>query len=366
MSSRKNYLIYTAVTTWNEPPRARHQVANELKKDGTVYFVEKNKTGSPRLEIRKVEDHVYVITPYYWLLYKVRYRTPLINERYHRWLLSSIRDMKVDFEMVISFDYTAPAIHDFFENVVFYCADDNVGFGKFNPWFINNYHTKTEEKVARKARLCIVTSDYMGGKIGAYNPNTHVIPLGAPVVVADHIRPPRKASVMPVIGLVGYLDSNLDFPLIEKMLKQFRIIFIGPVNDKNRKWLSSFPNATLLGPKTGKSLHDCLGEVDVCVAPYDLRKINKGATPNKMWLYLSLGKPAVVTNIPNIRNWVFEEKILYKCDNDCFIDTCIRAYREDTMELALKRVEFAKMNSWENRVGQIRDLYYQDRVPEAS
>jgi hypothetical protein len=362
---KNNYLIYTAVTTWDEPPRARHQVANELKKEGAVYFVEKNKTGSPRLEIRKVEDNVYVITPYYWLLYKVRYRTPVINERYHRWLLSNIRELNIDFEMVISFDYTAPAINEFFENVVFYCADDNVGFGNFNPWFVNNYHTKTEQQVASRAKLCIVTSDYMGTKIGAYNPNTHVVPLGAPLIVADRIRPPQKDSSVPVVGLVGYLDSNLDFPLIEKMLGRFKVIFIGPASKKNREWLSSFPNATLLGPKTGKALYDALHNVDICVAPYDLKKINKGATPNKMWLYLSLGKPAVVTNIPNIRNWVFEDKLLYKCENDCFIETCIRAYHEDSMELALKRVEFAKMNSWENRIKKIKTLYYgeQQMVP---
>ncbi|RYY98540.1 MAG: hypothetical protein EOO11_07775, partial [Chitinophagaceae bacterium] len=180
---KHNYLIYPTVTCWDEPPRARHQVAHELKKDGNVYFVEKNRTGLPRIELREAEPGIFVITPFFPVNYKVRYRTPGLNEIYHRWLLGKIRDLGLDFDLVLCFDYTAPAIHSFFKNVIFYCADDNVGFGKFNPFFINSYHTRTERLVAERARLCIVTSDYMQGKINKYNAATHVVPLGAPSVV---------------------------------------------------------------------------------------------------------------------------------------------------------------------------------------
>lgn len=266
---RKNYLIYTAVTSWNEPPRARHQVANELKLDGKVYFVEKNKVGFPRIEVKEVEENIYVITPYYGLNYKIRYRTPFINEIYHHWLLKKIKSLAIPFEIVFCFDFTAPAIHRYFNNVVFYSVDDNVGFGNFNPWFINIYHTRTEKLVAEGAKLCVVTSDYMSKKIGAYNQNTHVVPLGAPPVADVHIQPPRKMNSLPVLALVGYLDSNLDFPLLRSLLQKFRIIFIGPASKANIEWISKYSNAILVGTKTGKALYDAIGEADVCIAPYD-------------------------------------------------------------------------------------------------
>lgn len=356
--TKKSYLIYTTVTEWNEPPRARHQVTNELKKEGAVYFVEKNKTGYPRVEVKQVEENVYVVTPYYWLNYKVRYRTPGVNEQYHNWLLRKIKDLNVDFEMVISFDYTAPAINKYFDNVIFYCADDNVGFGNFNPFFINKYHTRTEKLVAKKAKLCIVTSDYMQGKIKAYNTCTHVVPLGAPPVTFSGIQLPQKNKQKPVLGLVGFLDNNLDFELLDEVLKQYEVRFIGPANATTKERLTRSPNAKLLGPKTGIDLYEELSKVDVCIAPYDQRKLNKGATPNKMWLYLALGKPSVIITMPNIKNWSFDEGLVYICESKDFISNCQQAYETDTDELVQKRIELSKTNSWSYRVQQIKDLYY--------
>ena len=355
--NQTNYLIYTTVTCWDEPPRARHQVAQELKKEGPVYFVEKNRTGRPRIEVREAEPNVFVITPYYWLDYRVRYRTPLVNERYHRWLLGQIRSLGVRFELVVSFDYTAPGIHRFFDNVIFYCADDNVGFGKFNPFFINHYHTRTERQVASKARLCVVTSDYMKGKIGRYNPATYVVPLGAPLVdfqVAPFVKRPGR----PVLGLVGYLDYNLDYDLIDSLLEEFIIHFIGPASPANQERLGRHPNARLLGPMTGQALYAALQEVDCCIAPYDESKLNKGATPNKLWLYLAMGKPVVLTNIPNIRSWQFGEGLVYKCRNEDFLYCCRKACEEDRPEKAQQRVELARSNSWAARIRTIKELYY--------
>ncbi|GAB4091710.1 glycosyltransferase family protein [Flaviaesturariibacter terrae] len=354
-----NYLIYTTVTCWDEPPRARHQVAHELKKEGAVYFVEKNRTGRPRVEVHEAEPNVFVITPYYWIDYRVRYRTPLVNETYHNWLLREVRALGVDFELVISFDYTAPGIHRFFDNVIFYCADDNVGFGNFNPYLVNLYHTRTERLVASKARLCVVTSEYMGGKIGRYNPATHVVPLGAPEIDYEVSFDRPKRSGLPVLALVGYLDNNLDFELVDELLDNYIIHFIGPANAANRERLGRHENARMLGPKTGKELYDAIQEADACIAPYDLRRLNKGATPNKLWLYLAMGKPAILTDMPNIRNWEFGEGLVYKCRKENFLDSCRRALAEDSPERSKQRIQVARGNSWEARVRQIKQLYYQ-------
>lgn len=86
--------------------------------------------------------------------------------------------------------------------------------------------------------------------------------------------------------------------------------------------------------------------------------MNKGATPNKLWLYLSTGKPAVVTNITNIRSWQFEQGLVYKCVNEDFSATCIKAFEEDTLELAQMRVQLARDNSWAKRVEKVKQLFY--------
>lgn len=352
----KHFLIHTLATGWNEPPRARHQVANELKKEGVVYFVEKNKIGLPRLDVERIEPNVYLLKPSFWMDYRVRYRIPGVNEMYYRWLFRQIKNLNISFDLVITFDFTAPEIHNHFKNVIFYSADDNVGLGKFTPQFVINYHTQKEKEVAEKAKLCVVTSEYMLTKIKQYNPATHLVPLGAPEIIVPAAYKAQQHE-HPVLGLVGYLDKNMDYPLLKTLLERFRIVFIGPISEKAKKEFLKYPNADFAGVKTGNELYSLLETIDVCIAPYDVTIINKGLTPNKLWLYLAVGKPVVVTDIPNMKNWIFDEKLVYKCENKDFVENCLRAYRDNNPLLTQKRVEVARDNSWNKRVETIMDYY---------
>jgi hypothetical protein len=42
------YLINT-ITSWDEPPRARHQVAQAVAKNHKVYFIARNEFGVPKI-----------------------------------------------------------------------------------------------------------------------------------------------------------------------------------------------------------------------------------------------------------------------------------------------------------------------------
>ena len=75
------YLINT-ITSWQEPPRARHQVAQALAKNNEVIFVARNEIGMPKLEIYRTNEYLTVITPYYPIDYRIRFRLPLFNEIY--------------------------------------------------------------------------------------------------------------------------------------------------------------------------------------------------------------------------------------------------------------------------------------------
>ena len=260
--------------------------------------------------------------------------------------------------MVFNFDYTASVINTFYDNVIFYIADDNIGFGNFNPGWVNRYHMRTEKKVSATSRMCIVTSDYMFRKISAYQPRTYNIPLGAPEIKLKEIIIREKKDPLPILGLVGYLDSNLDELLLDTLLKKFKIHFIGPASKETINKMEQYENALMLGPKTGEDLYQALQHVDVCIAPYDLKKINKGATPNKLWLYLAMGRPSVITKIPNIESWKFEEDLVYICENKDFEINCIEAYLRDNATLYQKRIVAASNSSWNKRIEQIKVLFY--------
>ncbi len=357
-----NYLLCTAVTIWDEPIRSRHQVANELKKKGIVYFVERNRVGKPRIEVRKVEDNVILISPYFFIDYRIRYRTPLLNEIYYNWLLTKIRGLNIDFEIVFTYDHTSHLINNFYNNVVYYCSDDHIGNGNFNPFFVNAYHRKTEHLLAAKVKMCIVTVAYLYNKLIQVNKNTHIVPLGTTTVEEALVKFKPNNNPVPTLALVAYIDKRMPLKLLDDIVNNFSLVFIGPSKNEIRKRYLNNTNAKFVGVKNGKELFEIINGVDICIAPYNEKKINKGLTPSKLWLYLSFGKPVVITNLKNIQNLDFGDKIIYKCNDDDFVERIWEAYNDNNIELFKKRIKLSKTNSWEKRIDQILRLYYSDYV----
>jgi len=65
------------------------------------------------------------------------------------------------------------------------------------------------------------------------------------------------------------------------------------------------------GELKGQSLITELKKIDVGLALYNLNRVNKGTTSNKLWQYLAMGKPVVVSNLPNLRDNFFPAKSVY-------------------------------------------------------
>lgn len=353
----RNYLIYTSLTTWAEPPRSRHQITNEMKKKGTVYFVERAKVGLPKIQVFRVEDNVYVISPTFPIDYRLRYRTPIINEIYHRWLIRQIRLQRIGFDIVFTFDHTSYMINKHYKNVIYYCGDDFIGNSQFKCMLVNKYHTFIERKLAAASQLCIVTSEFLHQKLIPINPNTHIVTLGAPSLNNSELRYNSDPTRLPVLGLVAFINRRMHLKLIDDLLRTFKIIFIGPADASILQRYSGNLNAEFVGPKKAEALYEAVSQVDVCIAPYDENIVNKGLTPNKLWLYMALGKPCIVTDVPNIKNWSFGEGLIYKTNNLNFSDTCLLAHRQNNQHLVTSRLALAKDNSWLSRVNHILNLY---------
>lgn len=61
---RMAFLVNTN-TSWDEPPRCRYQVTNELAKSHRVFFIERNKVGTPCFELVTEQSSLVRITPYW-------------------------------------------------------------------------------------------------------------------------------------------------------------------------------------------------------------------------------------------------------------------------------------------------------------
>ena len=358
------FLINT-FTAWDEPPRCRHQVAIELAKRHSVFFVEQNKIGLPRIRVVSESNRLTRIIPYWPLDYRLRYRIPLFNELFQEYLFRRIKRL-IPFESlgdlrIITFDFTSLRIFNHFpcEKTVYYCNDDFISISRSNPTLIYLYHKVIEKKVISRSGYCIATSDFLYNKLASINSNTHLIPLGAPSAVRSEHRVYNNSNKNQETIRIGYVGFMLRTAFSTAWIKgcmtnkRFELVFIGPENEIARRHLLNRKHCTFIGQQTGDDLYSTLANINVCVAPYDI-KDNLGSTPNKLWLYLSLGKPVVITRLPAKDTWEFEDDIIYKTDdNSSFPHLIQKAFLRDTKELFLKRIELADRNTWAQRVDQL-------------
>ncbi len=353
------FLINT-LTHWNEPPRARHHIANALSKDHKVVFVTANEPGLPRIKTAFIHENLVVLTPQYPILHKIRYRMPFLNEMYQNWLFSRLQKKYKDYE-VINFDFTATRIFKYFGNVVYYCNDSFVAISRhINPFFVAKYHQRCESIVASKAKFCIAVSAILRDDLLRYNPDSFEIPLGSPDIKQYNIQinytPANEVNIM--VGLVGFIRIyNISYQAINFLLQDERIsiTLVGPVENKFLEQIKQKDRLILKGTLTGKDLYEELNKFDVTIAPYCARLTEDNhsgvGTGSKIYHYLAVGKPVVISHMAGLNGVNLPEGFLYiaKSDEE-FPELVHKAIKENTKELVNQRVDFARNNTWGKRM----------------
>jgi hypothetical protein len=353
--SEKNnkFIIYTR-TPWKEPPRARHQFSKTLAKNNEVYFVEANSFSLiPKFKIVK-EDNLFLIKSNWFFDYRIRYRIPLLNLFYQNWLFRKLKKSNLFKDTVfVTFDHTANAIVKKYSNCVYYVNDDHTRkSNKSFDYFYKN-QVKSEKEILNKCKMIVVTSKGLFEKFIKYSDKTIEIPLGAPDV--EYISNISN-NKLKKIALVGYLSNKRTPKNVLKNLAKnndLELFLIGPCENNLKEDLFDFKNIHFEGVLEGDKLNKFLQTCDVGIAPYNSNDINLGATPNKLWLYLSNGLPVVVTEMDNLSNWLFPEKFVYIADkqNINFVQFVENAINENNELNRQNRFKHAQQNNWESRVG---------------
>ena len=351
------FLINTC-TDWQEPPRARHQVAQALARKYPVVFISANRMGFPFLKTFPVSENLDVVIPYFPVDPRIRIRISFLNRLYQRWLFKNLKERYGDYD-VINFDFTANYIFDYFQRVIYYCNDDHSGLSYvLNMGWIAKYQDLCEKTVAKRSDFCIATSGFLLEKLKKLNPKTFEIRLGAPTINNSEMVFRERTKGRIHVGFVGFLET-IDNRIITDILRHEELYFtlIGPFKPKHIKNVITFKNVRFTGELTGADLYREVGDFHVGIIPYNIKsKIDR--TPNKLWLYLALGIPVVISNIKGIRDWSFPEKFVYLADNmDEFMENIKKAYQEDNESLASARIEFAEVNSWDMRMQEFMKIY---------
>ena len=344
--------IFNTNTRWDEPPRARHQLAKALSRKHRVIFIAANKIGKPEIKYNNTNKNLELIQPFFPVSYKIIIRLPILNEFYQNWLFSLIK-CNNNF-IVINFVVSATQIFKYFNKVIYYCNDNFIDILRARNYLISLYWKYTEKVVAKRSCCCIAVSDYLVEKLKKYNINTYRVLTGVSInqieSVCDLNREPM--NIQKNIMFVGWL-KKMDINWIIELAKNsnYNIYLVGPSKDISIKSLKNFPNIILTGPLHGEELHQLMMKADVFIAPYKYGKDTEVVytMPNKFWLYIAGGKPIVTCRIKNLLK--LPHGFVYQANNKSdFVKKVYQAYKEDSPELIKQRMKFINKNTWDKRV----------------
>jgi len=340
-------------TPWDEPPRARHQLAHALAEKGKVVFVAANSYGRPGLRTIEATRDLTVVVPSWPMHHRRRYRLPLANELYQRWLFPKLaRQFRTRF--VLNFDHTATHLFSYFADVSYYCNDYHIR--NYGSEAVRSYFERSEKTVAGLARSCIATCAYLRDRLSQWNPRSVEVRLGAPEISEAPVRRFAKEEVIRV-ALVDFLSTKkTSFEILERLSSdpRLRVTAYGPTTPEAKERLRALPGVEWRGVLAGDELRRALAQSDVGIAPYGSDDDNPGRTPNKLWHYLAAGLPCVTTDIPGIREWKFKDGLVYRASGRAaFHEQVLRAHAEDSPEKALRRYQYSQQNTWGVRADEI-------------
>lgn len=222
-----------------------------------------------------------------------------------------------------------------------------------------------EARLIQKVDQVFVHSPALLEKKGSLNPNTAFVPNG--VDYEAHARPvdeplDLRAVAHPRIGYTGYLKTQLDFPLLSRLVDQHRdwsFVFVGAVqHDEIRPFVRSLdrrPNVHFLGPKSFAELTSYPQHFDVCTMPYVLDGYTKFIYPLKLHEYLASGSPVVGSPIRALQDYAHVVELAEGPEE--WSNALARSLRpeERSPERTAARRDVARRHDWNVLVREVAD-----------
>lgn len=236
---------------------------------------------------------------------------------------------------------------------VYYMRDN---FTAVSYW--KRHGSRLEPELMKKSDLVLTNSLYYQDLAKNYNHHSYYIGQGCDFSLfkeEDEFPVPEdiKKIPRPLIGYVGAVSSlRLDPGLIGYLAKErndWSIVLVGPADAEFlRSGLENLPNVYFLGSKKQAELPSYIATFNVAINPQKVNEITIGNYPRKVDEYLALGKSVVATRTMAME--VFEDYVNLAESYSEFCEGIEKVIKEESKELRMERVRFAKSHSWENSV----------------
>jgi glycosyltransferase involved in cell wall biosynthesis len=171
--------------------------------------------------------------------------------------------------------------------------------------------------------------------------------------------PHRLTGEAPRLGYVGWILDRTDLDLMAHVARQrpqWHLIVVGPqypADILDRSGLLSLPNVEYRGPIPQDDVPAFLDSLDVCLMPHRDNSYSRSTGPLKLYQYLACGKPVVSTAVAGLER--VRHLIRVAAGPDDFIGQIETALLTDSTEDSAKRIEDARLNTWDVRVREMLD-----------
>lgn len=384
----KNLYIIISNSYWQDLIWvSSHYMAKFLSedKDNIVVFVEKSLTYiSPlnksdnmnaswsnilkKSELKKMNDNLYIYKPltrlpldrkYYWI--------SLMNQKLlYREISKIIKNFNLNKSIVISFNYMAGNLFNLLKKsdkkvkTIYYAVDDWTTFS----FSLANKETiiKDELESIKNSDFVIATSIPISEKVMDNNKNCKIISHGVDISAYLNLKRNMTESIdisqikKPIVGFIGKIEKWIDIDLIYNLAKELpdiSFVLVGP-SLVNIDKLITLNNIYYLGPKDKKLMPLYLSYFDIGLIPFNSMHLVKSVNPLKLYEYLAAGIPTISTPMEAVKNLE---------SYDVYIETTVEGFKSkiqnllsnDNEEKKLKRINFAKDNSWEEKARQLQN-----------
>lgn len=356
--------VVVSRTVWNEAPRIRHQISQALSSYGKVLFVE-----LPRCPYHRDR---YAIDKVQKGLYRLRFmeknypgtafwgkKVFLFNCPFERHILKSVKGVldrkNCKFPTLINFnfDYYNFASDGYFKKTVYVCNDDFVNNGRSS---ITKWIRETmERQVAIKSDICLAVSTSLARRLKEWNHRTKLFLPGHSVRIAPEksIGDDKRGNTIKV-AFAGYINERLIDSWLVAIARQkdMELHLIGPLQSPPPRTADLVESGVIIHhqPLFDDDLHVMMVSMDVLIIPYDVRDrmVQAITASNKLFTYIALGKPVVISNMPNYID--FGEGVIYKASNSKgFVSAIKKAHQQDSENFRLKRLRIAQAHHWNNQ-----------------
>ena len=361
---------------WDGDPLSKVHIMRILSKENRVLWVNSIGNRAPKANahdlqriwrklssftegIREVEPNLFVLAPLAIPFYGSEAVRMANRELLRVQVKRAMKQLR--FQRPISWSFlpaSAPVSGTLGEEfVVYHCVDEFSAFSDTNGRHI----AELEERLLRKADLCITSAERLRENKAKQNPNTVLVRHG---VDFQHFVKACDASTeipadianlpKPIIGFFGLMADWVDQEAIIATAKahpEGSVVIIGKVApDCDVTALKAVPNIHLLGRKSYASLPGYCKAFDVALMPFTVNELTLNANPLKVREYLAAGLPVVSTDIPEVRKVGLCKMATSTEDFVRKVDECLAEGPGPNRE----RAERIFHESWDARVEEIR------------